>query len=74
MMTERKELKLVRKKGNTVLEEKWKNGVLYFAFPQLSKLTFCVHGFSSRIGGVSEGEFAQMNLSFTRGDKEECVR
>ena len=46
MMTERKELKLVRKKENTVLEEKWKNGVLYFAFPQLSKLTFCVHGFS----------------------------
>lgn len=74
MTTERKELKLVRKKGNTVLEEKWKNGVLYFSFPRLSKLTFCVHGFSSRIGGVSEGEFAQMNLSFTRGDKEECVR
>ena len=74
MMTERKELKLVRKKGNTVLEEKWKNGVLYFAFPRLSELPFCVHGFSSRIGGVSEGEFAQMNLSFTRGDKEECVR
>lgn len=32
------------------------------------------HGFSTRMGGVSEGMFASMNLGFTRGDKEESVR
>ena len=33
-----------------------------------------VHGFSTRQGGVSRGIFSSMNLSFTRGDEEECVR
>lgn len=32
------------------------------------------HGFTTRAGGVSEGIFSSMNLSFTRGDKEEAVR
>jgi hypothetical protein len=32
------------------------------------------HGFSTRLGGVSEGCYSSLNLSFTRGDKEEAVR
>lgn len=32
------------------------------------------HCFSTRYGGVSEGIYASMNLSFTRGDREEAVR
>ena len=32
------------------------------------------HGFTTRAGGVSEGIFSSMNLSFTRGDREEAVR
>ena len=36
--------------------------------------TGCVeHGFSTRLGGVSEGVFSSMNLSFTRGDIHENV-
>lgn len=31
------------------------------------------HGFSTRMGGVSEGIFASMNLSYHRGDHEEAV-
>lgn len=31
-------------------------------------------GFSTRLGGVSQGEYASMNLSFTRGDDPECVK
>lgn len=31
------------------------------------------HGFSTRLGGVSEGYYASMNLSFDRGDKKEAV-
>ena len=48
--------------------------VLYYSFPALEALDGVRHGFSTRIGGVSEGIFASMNLSFTRGDDEAAVR
>lgn len=32
------------------------------------------HAYATRLGGVSEGEWSSMNLSFTRGDREEDVR
>ncbi|MGN1024097.1 MAG: peptidoglycan editing factor PgeF [Lachnospiraceae bacterium] len=32
-----------------------------------------VHGFSTRLGGVSEGPFASLNLTFSRGDARERV-
>ena len=66
--------KLVRAGQTPVLRENKKNGVLYFTFPQLEAQTDFVHAFSSRIGGVSEGEFASMNLSFSRGDVPERVK
>lgn len=31
------------------------------------------HGFTTRLGGVSKGIYAQLNLSFTRGDRHEDV-
>ena len=65
---------LVRKSGKPVLRENHKNGVLYFTFPQLGAQPGFVHGFSSRIGGVSQNEFAEMNLSFSRGDDPERVK
>ena len=65
---------LVRKSEKSVLQEHCRNGVLYFTFPQLDAQPGIVHGFSSRVGGVSINEFATMNLSFTRGDDPECVR
>lgn len=37
------------------------------------KLPFLTHGFTTRLGGVSEGIFSTMNLSFTRGDDREKV-
>lgn len=48
--------------------------VVYLTFPLLEKTGLVKHGFSTRMGGVSEGIFSSMNLSFHRGDKEECVR
>ncbi len=65
---------LVRKAGSHVLQENRKDEVLYFTFPKLSAQPGFLHGFSSRLGGVSRNEFAAMNLSFTRGDDPECVR
>ena len=49
------------------------NGVVYLSFPILEQMPYIKHGFSTRIGGVSEGVFAQMNLSFQRGDNKESV-
>lgn len=36
--------------------------VPYITFPVLSKLSFVCHGFSTRLGGVSEGIFSTMNF------------
>lgn len=51
-----------------------KNGVPYFVFRNLEDTKLVRHGFSTRLGGVSEGCFSEMNLSFTRGDDPEHVR
>lgn len=51
-----------------------KQGVVYMEFPGLKKLQGIHHIFSTRLGGVSENEFSTMNLSFTRGDREEAVK
>lgn len=49
-------------------------GVTYLTFPALDGLSGVLHGFSTRLGGVSRGIYSSMNLSFTRGDKEEAVQ
>ena len=51
-----------------------KNGVPYFVFENLENTGLVRHGFSTRMGGVSEGFLGSMNLSFTRGDDLEKVR
>lgn len=56
-----------------VIEQNTKNGIEYLTFPMLSDLGFVEHLFTTRLGGVSEGIFSSMNLSFTRGDDEAAV-
>ena len=46
----------------------------YLQYPLLSATGVVRHGFSTRLGGVSEGCFSSLNLSFSRGDREEDVR
>ncbi|MBU3840792.1 MAG: peptidoglycan editing factor PgeF [Candidatus Ruminococcus intestinipullorum] len=46
----------------------------YLEFPLLRQTKVVKHGFSTRLGGVSQEGFSTLNLSFTRGDKEENVR
>lgn len=46
----------------------------YLTFPALEETGLVRHLVTTRTGGVSRGEFASMNLSFTRGDSEEDVR
>jgi len=42
--------------------------VPYIMFPVLAKYDFLIHGFSSRLGGVSGGVYGSMNLGLNRGD------
>lgn len=51
-----------------------KEGVTFLTYPAFEQMPEIVHGFSTRLGGVSEGIYSSMNLSFTRGDKEEAVK
>lgn len=53
-------------------EIKEENGVPYIVFKNL-ELPGIIHGFSTRLGGVSEGIYSTMNLSFHRGDDMDAV-
>ena len=48
--------------------------VTWLYFPALEAVPGLIHGFSTRLGGVSTGVWSSMNLSFTRGDDEAHVR
>ena len=67
-------MKLIRKGTQPVMKLHDEKMVPYVTFPLLDELEGYVHGFSTRLGGVSEGDFASLNLSFTRGDDPEHVR
>lgn len=47
--------------------------LVWLTFPILEEISWVSHLFSTRMGGVSEGIFHSMNLSYTRGDKKEAV-
>ena len=65
---------LIYKNKEHILDEKWAEGVLYLSYPIFEESGLVRHAFSTRIGGVSEGIFSSMNLSFSRGDSDECVK
>ena len=46
----------------------------YLYFPLLEHTGMVKHCFTTRMGGVSQGYFESLNLSFARGDREEAVR
>ena len=46
----------------------------HLTYPILEKTGIACHLVTTRLGGVSEGDYASMNLSFTRGDREENVQ
>ena len=52
-----------------------KNGesLHFFIYPSIEQLGIVKHAFTTRLGGVSEGIFSSLNLSFSRGDKREAV-
>lgn len=60
-------------KENSLLYRE-KNGIPFLSFSLLEQCGLVKQGFSTRMGGVSEGDCFSMNLGFSRGDKEENVR
>lgn len=63
-----------RKNTKPHLIEKNNQGVTWLSFPALEETGMVTHAFSTRMGGVSEGPYATMNFSFTRGDDPEAVK
>ena len=54
-----------------------RNGdVVWLSFPEMDKEDWCLNVFSTRMGGISTGHLASMNLSFGREGpgNEETVR
>lgn len=61
------------KNAENIYKEREAGGVPYLEFPLLGGTGIVRHGISTREGGVSEEIYRSMNLSFTRGDREEHV-
>lgn len=57
-----------------IFEEKEVAGVPFLSYPMLEKTGIVNHGFSTKLGGVSKGCWATMNISTTRGDDPEDVK
>lgn len=74
METIKDNITIFRKKEEPVLKLREKDGVCWLTYPALDAQKDFLHGFSTRLGGVSKDHLYSMNLSFSRGDKEENVR
>lgn len=61
------------KNKETVFEEKIMEEVPLLTYPLLEKTEFVTHGFTTRMGGVSEGYCSTMNISTTRGDDPKAI-
>ena len=66
-------LELKYKNKARVLDIKEVEGVPVLEYPLLRETGEVYHGISTREGGVSEGIYRSMNLSFSRGDRQENV-
>lgn len=66
-------LGLKYKNQEHIFDEKTVDGVPYLSYPILESTGMVKHGFSTRLGGVSTGHCATMNISTTRGDDPKAV-
>lgn len=62
-----------KNEGERRTKVRWDGDVPYLVYPILEETGAVIHGFSTRLGGVSQGVCASMNLSFSRGDEEAAV-
>jgi hypothetical protein len=50
-----------------------KGDLVYISFPAFDKTNLVNHCFTTKLGGVSEGQFSSLNLGYNRGDSSENV-
>ena len=50
-----------------------KNNLKYITFQNLENTNMVKHCVTTRLGGVSTGVYAELNMSFTRGEQREKV-
>lgn len=58
---------------SAVMQLQHADTVPFLTYHSLSEINFIRHAFSTRLGGVSTGEFTSMNLAFNRGDDPAAV-
>ncbi len=59
-----------KRKGNApVINIHKKDELIYLTYPMLEEQSGFIHGFSTRLGGVSKEHLFSMNLSYSRGDE-----
>ncbi|MFA5536937.1 MAG: peptidoglycan editing factor PgeF [Bacillota bacterium] len=56
-----------------MFQRKESNGLVYFTIPCFNETNQLIHGFTSRIGGVSSQPYESLNLGFTVGDSPSAV-
>lgn len=56
-----------------IFEEVYAKGVSFLRYPLFQNTGIVTHGVSTRLGGVSEGIYASMNLGFSTGDEKEKI-
>lgn len=66
-------MKISYKNNEHIFDIKEKDGVPYLSYPLLAQTGLVKHGFSTRLGGVSKGVWATMNISTTRGDDPAAI-
>ncbi len=66
-------LDIKRKSSHNILQQRKDGEVEYLEFPSLKETGLVNHLFSTRIGGVSQGIYSSMNLSYIRGDEQKAV-
>ena len=54
--------------------QKQREGVTFLAAQEMDQAVGVAHGFSTRLGGVSQGMWASLNLGVSRGDDPDHVR
>ncbi len=62
-----------KRRGKKTLDYKTEGLNPYLSFSVLEESGLVKQGFSTKLGGVSQGKFATMNLTFTRGDNPDHV-
>lgn len=66
-------MELYRHPGRMKMRQNQAGGVEYLTFPLLEQTGLVRHLFTTRAGGVSQGIYSTMNLSYTRGDEKDAV-